>query len=166
MLDLGADLTDVRPPVSKLVRMVLLLTLKDDGDLFSFVPGGEESVMRYRCAGVWFDMVPPPRHLAPEILEELRRLAPLPAGPKSGWIGRLLASFRRPGPARRRVRTSRILFRIGPALVDGQANFIPTAAGERALVWLRARRRVRREAKEVLDRYIAAHPPTPPPPLS
>jgi type IV pilus assembly protein PilB len=155
MLDIGVGPGERQSDVAKLVRMVLLLAVKDESDLISFEPRPGHMVMRYRCAGAWYDMVPPPSQLAPKIVGELHRVAPLPAVPQPGWAEKLRSLLRRRSPRRRRVRSSRLLVRIGSAVVDGQVNFLPTAAGERALVCLRARGRVRRAAKEALNRYLS-----------
>ena len=52
-------------PVRKLINMVLLLAIKDKASDIHFEPFEDEYKMRYRCDGVLYEMVPPPRHLAP-----------------------------------------------------------------------------------------------------
>ena len=51
-------------PVRKLINMVLLMAIKDHASDIHFEPFEDEYKMRYRCDGVLYEMVPPPRHLA------------------------------------------------------------------------------------------------------
>ncbi|HMF36857.1 MAG TPA: pilus assembly protein PilB, partial [Isosphaeraceae bacterium] len=52
-------------PVRKLLNMVLLLAIKDKASDIHFEPFEEEYKMRYRVDGILYELVPPPRHLAP-----------------------------------------------------------------------------------------------------
>ena len=54
-------------PVRKLLNMVLLLAIKDKASDIHFEPFEDEYKMRYRVDGVLYELVPPPRHLAPAI---------------------------------------------------------------------------------------------------
>src|SRR5262249_9744367 len=51
-------------PVRKLINMVFLLAIKDHASDIHFEPFEDEYKMRYRCDGILYEMVPPPRHLA------------------------------------------------------------------------------------------------------
>jgi len=64
-------------PVHKLVNMVMLLAIKDKASDIHFEPFEEEFKMRYRCDGVLYEMVPPPRHLAMEITDRIKVMANL-----------------------------------------------------------------------------------------
>ena len=61
--------------------MVLLLAVKDQADRVSFLRTHDGMRMRYRVSGEWYDMVPPPANLAPDILQTLRRTSNVPAPP-------------------------------------------------------------------------------------
>jgi type IV pilus assembly protein PilB len=92
------DLTDLEatrtaPDVWRLIRMVLLLSVKDQADRVSFLRTPDGMRMRYRISGEWYDMVPPPADLAPDIFLTLRRISNLPDSWRwSGisWLRRLV----------------------------------------------------------------------------
>ncbi|MGL5095152.1 MAG: GspE/PulE family protein, partial [Planctomycetia bacterium] len=58
-------------PVRKLLNMVLLLAIRDKASDIHFEPFEDEFKMRYRADGVMFELVPPPRHLAPAIASRI-----------------------------------------------------------------------------------------------
>src|SRR5262249_29961168 len=64
-------------PVRKLINMVLLLAIKDKASDIHFEPFEEEYKMRYRCDGVLYEMVPPPRHLAAAISSRIKVMSNL-----------------------------------------------------------------------------------------
>jgi type IV pilus assembly protein PilB len=78
------------PPVRKLINMVFLLAIRDHASDIHFEPFEEEFKMRYRCDGTLYEMVPPPRHLAPEIADRIKVMANLDIaerrGPQHGRI--------------------------------------------------------------------------------
>ncbi|MGO9814494.1 MAG: GspE/PulE family protein, partial [Isosphaeraceae bacterium] len=59
-------------PVRKLLNMVLLLAIKDKASDIHFEPFEEEYKMRYRVDGILYELVPPPRHLAPAIASRIK----------------------------------------------------------------------------------------------
>ena len=59
-------------PVLKLINMVLLMAIRDQASDIHFEPFEDEYKMRYRCDGVLYEMVPPPRHLATAIVAASR----------------------------------------------------------------------------------------------
>src|SRR5204862_5718904 len=80
--DGAIDLTSVEAladsaPVRKLLNMVLLLAIKDRASDLHFEPFEEEYKMRYRCDGILYEMVPPPRHLAMAISTRIKVMANL-----------------------------------------------------------------------------------------
>jgi hypothetical protein len=91
------DLTDLEatrtaPHAYGLIRMVLLLSVKDQADQVSFLRTPDGMRMRLRVSGEWYEMVPPPATVAPEILATLRRMSNLAgARHRSGipWLSRL-----------------------------------------------------------------------------
>ena len=87
-------------PVRKLLNMVLLLAIKDKASDIHFEPFEEEYKMRYRVDGVLYELVPPPRHLAPAISQ-----------PHQGHVEprhrRAAAAAGRPDPARHRRQLGR-----------------------------------------------------------
>ncbi len=64
-------------PVRKLINMVLLLAIKDQASDIHFEPFEDEYKMRYRCDGVLYEMVPPPRHLATAIASRIKVMSNL-----------------------------------------------------------------------------------------
>ncbi len=64
-------------PVRKLLNMVLLLAIKDKASDIHFEPFEEEYKMRYRVDGILYELVPPPRHLAPAIASRLKVMSNL-----------------------------------------------------------------------------------------
>ena len=64
-------------PVRKLLNMVLLLAIKDKASDIHFEPFEEEYKMRYRVDGILYELVPPPRHLAPAIASRIKVMANL-----------------------------------------------------------------------------------------
>src|SRR5262249_25185249 len=64
-------------PVRKLLNMVLLLAIKDKASDVHFEPFEEEYKMRYRVDGILYELVPPPRHLAPAIASRINVMSNL-----------------------------------------------------------------------------------------
>src|SRR3569623_3397049 len=64
-------------PVRKLLNMVLLLAIKDKASDIHFEPFEDEYKMRYRVDGVLYELVPPPRHLAPAISSRIKVMSTL-----------------------------------------------------------------------------------------
>ena len=64
-------------PVRKLLNMVLLLAIKDKASDIHFEPFEDEYKMRYRVDGVLYELVPPPRHLAPAISSRIKVMSNL-----------------------------------------------------------------------------------------
>ena len=64
-------------PVRKLLNMVLLLAIRDKASDIHFEPFEDEYKMRYRVDGVLYELVPPPRHLAPAISSRSKVIANL-----------------------------------------------------------------------------------------
>src|SRR5271157_2259545 len=64
-------------PVRKLLNMVLLLAIKDKASDIHFEPFEEEYKMRYRVDGILYELVPPPRHLAPAIASRIKVMSNL-----------------------------------------------------------------------------------------
>src|SRR5256885_15532854 len=64
-------------PVRKLLNMVMLLAIKDRASDIHFEPFEDEYKLRYRCDGVMYEMVPPPRHLANAIATRIKVMSNL-----------------------------------------------------------------------------------------
>src|SRR5207247_257435 len=75
-LDDVAELANSQP-VRKLINMVLLMAIRDHASDVHFEPFEEEYKMRYRCDGVLYEMVPPPRHLAAAISSRIKVMSNL-----------------------------------------------------------------------------------------
>ncbi len=63
--------------VIKLLNLVLLQAIKDKASDIHFEPFEDEFKMRYRIDGVLYEMVPPPRYLAPAIVSRVKVMASL-----------------------------------------------------------------------------------------
>jgi type IV pilus assembly protein PilB len=99
-------------PVRKLLNMVLLLAIKDKASDVHFEPFEEEYKMRYRVDGVLYELVPPPRHLAPAISSRIKVMANLDIA------------------ERRLPQDGRIQLAIGGNSVDIRVSTLPTLFGE------------------------------------
>src|SRR5439155_9150685 len=64
-------------PVRKLINMVLLMAIRDHASDIHFEPFEDEYKMRYRCDGILYEMVPPPRHLAMAISSRIKVMSNL-----------------------------------------------------------------------------------------
>jgi type IV pilus assembly protein PilB len=99
-------------PVRKLLNMVLLLSIKDKASDIHFEPFEEEYKMRYRVDGVLYELVPPPRHLAPAIASRIKVMSNLDIA------------------ERRLPQDGRIELAIGGNQVDIRVSTLPTLFGE------------------------------------
>src|SRR5215470_960822 len=99
-------------PVRKLLNMVLLLAIKDKASDIHFEPFEEEYKMRYRVDGILYELVPPPRHLAPAIASGLKVMSNLDIA------------------ERRLPQDGRIELAIGGNSVDIRVSTLPTLFGE------------------------------------
>ena len=99
-------------PVRKLLNMVLLLAIRDKASDIHFEPFEEEYKMRYRVDGVLYELVPPPRHLAPAISSRIKVMSNLDIA------------------ERRLPQDGRIQLAIGGNNVDIRVSTLPTLFGE------------------------------------
>ncbi len=63
--------------VKRLLNLVLLQAIKDHASDVHFEPFEDEFKMRYRIDGVLYEMIPPPRHLAPAIISRIKVMSNL-----------------------------------------------------------------------------------------
>jgi type IV pilus assembly protein PilB len=103
-------------PVRKLVNMVLLMGIKDQASDIHFEPFEDEYKMRYRCDGILYEMVPPPRHLATAISSRIKVMANLDIA------------------ERRLPQDGRIELNIGGNTVDMRVSVLPTMFGESIVI--------------------------------
>jgi type IV pilus assembly protein PilB len=103
-------------PVRKLVNMVLLMGIKDHASDIHFEPFEDEYKMRYRCDGVLYEMVPPPRHLATAISSRIKVMSNLDIA------------------ERRLPQDGRIELNIGGNIVDMRVSVLPTMFGESIVI--------------------------------
>jgi type IV pilus assembly protein PilB len=99
-------------PVRKLLNMVLLLGIRDKASDIHFEPFEDEFKMRYRVDGVMYELVPPPRHLAPAIASRIKVMSNLDIA------------------ERRLPQDGRIELNIGGNPVDLRVSVLPTMFGE------------------------------------
>ncbi len=103
-------------PVRKLINMVFLLAIKDKASDIHFEPFEDEYKMRYRCDGVLYEMVPPPRHLAMAISSRIKVMSNLDIS------------------ERRMPQDGRIELNVGGNPVDMRVSILPTMFGESVVV--------------------------------
>src|SRR5262245_31851570 len=103
-------------PVRKLINMVFLLAIKDHASDIHFEPFEDEYKMRYRCDGVLYEMVPPPRHLAMAISSRIKVMANLDIA------------------ERRLPQDGRIELNVGGNAVDMRVSILPTMFGESVVI--------------------------------
>src|ERR1700678_598449 len=99
-------------PVRKLLNMVLLLAIKEKASDIHFEPFEEEYKMRYRVDGILYELVPPPRHLAPAIASRIKVMSTLDIA------------------ERRLPQDGRIQLALGGNEVDIRVSTLPTMFGE------------------------------------
>ncbi|WP_165229769.1 GspE/PulE family protein [Aquisphaera insulae] len=99
-------------PVRKLLNMVLLLAIKDKASDIHFEPFEEEYKMRYRVDGILYELVPPPRHLAPAISSRIKVMSNLDIA------------------ERRLPQDGKIQLALGGNNVDIRVSTLPTMFGE------------------------------------
>jgi len=103
-------------PVRKLLNMVMLLAIKDRASDIHFEPFEDEYKMRYRCDGVLYEMVPPPRHLAMAISTRIKVMSNLDIA------------------ERRLPQDGRIELNVGGNSVDMRVSILPTMFGESCVI--------------------------------
>jgi type IV pilus assembly protein PilB len=103
-------------PVRKLINMVLLMGIRDHASDIHFEPFEDEYKMRYRCDGVLYEMVPPPRHLATAIASRIKVMANLDIA------------------ERRLPQDGRIELNVGGNPVDMRVSVLPTLFGESVVI--------------------------------
>src|SRR5262249_29021563 len=103
-------------PVRKLINMVFLLAIRDKASDIHFEPFEDEYKMRYRCDGVLYEMVPPPRHLATAISSRIKVMSNLDIAEK------------------RLPQDGRIELNVGGTPVDMRVSVLPTMFGESVVI--------------------------------
>ncbi len=103
-------------PVRKLLNMVMLLAIKDKSSDIHFEPFEDEYKMRYRCDGVLYEMVPPPRHLSMAISSRIKVMSNLDIA------------------ERRLPQDGRIELNVGGNPVDMRVSVLPTMFGESVVI--------------------------------
>lgn len=103
-------------PVRKLINMVLLMAIRDHSSDVHFEPFEDEYKMRYRCDGVLYEMVPPPRHLATAIASRIKVMSNLDIA------------------ERRLPQDGRIELNVGGNPVDMRVSVLPTLFGESVVI--------------------------------
>jgi type IV pilus assembly protein PilB len=118
-------------PVRKLLNMVLLLAIKDKASDIHFEPFEEEYKMRYRVDGILYELVPPPRHLAPAIASRLKVMSNLDIA------------------ERRLPQDGRIQLALGGNEVDIRVSTLPTMFGESVVLRILDRTVVQLDLKKL-----------------
>jgi type IV pilus assembly protein PilB len=105
-------------PIRKLINMVMLLAIRDHASDIHFEPFEDEFKMRYRCDGVLYELVPPPRHLATEIADRIKLMANLDTA------------------ERRLPQHGRIELNVGGIPMNMRVSVLPTMFGESVVIRL------------------------------
>ncbi len=103
-------------PVRKLINMVLLMAIRDHASDIHFEPFEDEYKMRYKCDGVLYEMVPPPRHLGTAIASRIKVMANLDIA------------------ERRLPQDGRIELNVGGNRIDMRVSVLPTLFGESVVI--------------------------------
>jgi len=103
-------------PVRKLINMVLLMAIRDHASDIHFEPFEDEYKMRYRCDGILYEMVPPPRHLSMAISSRIKVMSSLDIA------------------ERRLPQDGRIELNVGGNPVDMRVSVLPTMFGESVVI--------------------------------
>jgi type IV pilus assembly protein PilB len=126
-------------PVRKLLNMVMLLAIKDRASDVHFEPFEDEYKIRMRADGVLYEMVPPPRHLAPAISSRIKVMANLDIA------------------ERRLPQDGRIELNVGGNPVDLRVSVLPTMFGESVVIRVLDRTNVGLDLNKVgMDAQILA----------
>lgn len=120
-------------PVRKFLLMVLLMGSRDRADRIEFRYEPDWLRLWYRVDGAWYELVPPPRSVCPQVLAEVRRSSRLVTPERgTGWRARVGGLLARPGgPAAGwmtlRVRGREVLYavRLDPSPERGVVVFEP-----------------------------------------
>ncbi len=118
-------------PVRKLLNMVLLLAIKDKASDIHFEPFEEEYKMRYRVDGILYELVPPPRHLAPAISSRIKVMSNLDIA------------------ERRLPQDGKIQLALGGNTVDIRVSTLPTMFGESVVLRILDRTVVQLDLKKL-----------------
>ena len=103
-------------PVRKLINMVLLIAIRDHASDIHFEPFEDEYKMRYKCDGVLYEMVPPPRHMGTAIASRIKVMAQLDIA------------------ERRMPQDGRIELNVGGNRIDMRVSVLPTLFGESVVI--------------------------------
>src|SRR5207302_4360526 len=116
-IDLAEQLEEANSaPVRKLINMVFLMAIRDKASDIHFEPFEDEYKMRYRCDGILYEMVPPPRHLAMAISSRIKVMSNLDIA------------------ERRLPQDGRIELNVGGNQVDMRVSVLPTMFGESVVI--------------------------------
>lgn len=118
-------------PVRKLLNMVLLLAIRDKASDIHFEPFEEEYKMRYRVDGILYELVPPPRHLAPAISSRIKVMSNLDIA------------------ERRLPQDGKIQLALGGNSVDIRVSTLPTMFGESVVLRILDRSVVQLDLKKL-----------------
>ena len=99
-------------PVRKLINLVLLQAIKDKASDIHFEPFEDEFKMRYRIDGILYEMMPPPKHIAPAISSRIKVMANLDIA------------------ERRMPQDGRIELNVNNQPIDLRVSVLPTMFGE------------------------------------
>jgi hypothetical protein len=77
--DSVADAPPGYKPVRKYLAVVLMMAVRDRADQIRFSHGPDQLSVWYRVEEKWYELVPPPPHVWPRLLDEIRRTSRLVA---------------------------------------------------------------------------------------
>jgi type IV pilus assembly protein PilB len=117
ILEIGtAEAMVDRSPVQKLIAMLLLLAIKDRASEVRFQALKDKCRLSYVVKGIPLELVPPPAHIAPQIIRAIQAVAELD-----------LPSFRNES-------RNQIQLRIGDHQVSLMVEILTNEQGEEAII--------------------------------
>jgi type II secretory ATPase GspE/PulE/Tfp pilus assembly ATPase PilB-like protein len=126
-------------PTRKLICLIILLAIKDRSTEVRFEPGRDEYRLRYRCNGVFNEMVPPPLHIHNQISSTLKAMANL--------------------EPHRRPQTGELQIKVDGHTILVRVETEPSEFGENVILWIPESHDSANAAETWLHSYCRRTPP-------
>jgi type IV pilus assembly protein PilB len=125
-----------RSPIQKLIAMLLLLAIKDRGSEVRFQALKDKCRLSYVVKGVPLELVPPPAHIAPQIIRAIQAVAELD-----------LPSFRN-------ETRNQIQLRIGDHMLSIMVEILTNEKGQEAIIHIPDPGELSRTAQIFLNAWL------------
>jgi len=124
-------------PIVRFVNLVLFQAVQDRASDIHFEPFEEEFKIRYRVDGALYEMSPPPKHLALQVISRIKVMANLNIS------------------ERRMPQDGRISYQLGNKMIDLRVSTLPTQFGESVVLRVLDRTAVNLEIESLgLPKFI------------